>query len=389
MKRVILALLLPIVALFVFAVATANAQTFRSGDTTSVAATETIDGSAFIAGSTVDVAGTIKGDLYCAGQTVTITGRVEGDVLCAGQTITLAGMVTGDARIAGQTISLTGDIEGSLSAAGQTATLGGTSKVGRDALFLGQSVTVVGPVERDLTIASGSTVINAKVGRNLAAEVETLTLGANADVKGSVDYIAPTNLSRSHGANVDGKITYTERKVERRADVAAGFNLAGAIMWWLMLVVSALIFALLFPRELHRTTEPSVGSFPQVLLAVAVGLIAGIVMPIAILLLMATVFALPFALVLLVAWVLILAVSGAFAAYYLGRVIWRTQTNAILTTLIGAAVIATALAVPVLNVLAWFLVVWYGSGAVLIQLKRMAAVPHYDMAVKKTRGRSK
>lgn len=371
-------LLLAVLPVFAFA-AMASAQTFRSGQTANVSASEDIDGSAFVAGSAVDVAGNINGDLYCAGQNITISGDVDGDVMCAGQTVTFSGTATGDVRLAGQTVAINGDVKGSATVAGQTVTIEGGGVIGRDAALFGQSIVINGEVARDVTIGSQSATINTSVGRDVAATLESLTLGKDATIAGTLDYTAPSKLTKDGDATVGGKITYTEQTYEER-QAMPGYNFAGAIMGVLMLVASAVVLALIFPREFHRTTDTSVASASQALLAVAVGLIAGIIMPFVIVLLMITIVGIPLALVLLVAWVLIVALSGAFAAYYLGRILWPSQTNAVLIMLFGAVTIAITLMIPILNVLIWFLAVWYGSGAILLQLKKLAAAPSHDMS---------
>jgi cytoskeletal protein CcmA (bactofilin family) len=355
----------------------ASAQTFRSGENTNIAANETIDGSAWLAGSNIDVAGNINGDLFCAGQNITISGNIDGDVICAGQTVTFSGTVTGDVRLAGQTVTVSGDVDGSVSSAGQTVTLEDRAAVGRDASFAGQSITVNGPIFRDLAIASNSAGIGSRVGRNVTATVGSLTLNSDADIKGGVNYTSPQKLTMSSGAQVDGTVAYTESKHDNQQ--AAGYSFTGILLWSLMLIVSALIFALIFPRELHTTTDEAIASPMNALLAVLVGLVAGIIVPVILIILMITILGIPFAIVALLAWLLILAVSGAFAAYYVGRVVMRRQTNAVLIMLVGAVIVTIALMIPILNVLVWFLAVWFGSGVILLHLKDHMARPHYEM----------
>ncbi len=378
-------LMLTFVSVFVFT-AIASAQTFRTGQSATIPSNETIDGSAFVSGSAVDIAGKINGDLYCAGQNITISGEVDGDVLCAGQTITLSGTVTGSARLAGQTVAISGDVKGSATTAGQTVTLEGTGKVGRDALLLGQSVNLDGQIARDAVIASNSASVSAGVGRNVTANVETLTLNQGASIAGRLDYTSPNKLTKDAGANVVGKTTYNQQKVEQRQH--GGYNIAAVIIWGLMLLVSAIIFVLLFPRELHRATDPALASPAGTFLAIGVGLVAGIVMPIIILLLIITVLGIPFALAVLLAWILILALSGTFAAYFIGRLIWRAQSNAVLIMLAGALVIIILLMIPIVNILVFLLSVWYGTGAIILQLKKLAVAPRYDMRIPKVRSRS-
>ena len=54
----------------------------------SIPAGQVVDGSAYLAGSTVTVQGTINGDLYCGANNVIITGTIEGDVICGANPMT-------------------------------------------------------------------------------------------------------------------------------------------------------------------------------------------------------------------------------------------------------------------------------------------------------------
>ena len=375
MKRIIgilLALLLPIFVM----TAVASAQTFRSGGAPIVATNETVDGSAFLAGATVDVAGKVDGDLYCAGQTITISGEVTGDVICAGQTINFTGTVAGDIRLAGQTVTTGGQITKSATVIGQTITVERQGTIGQDVVLTGQTITVNGTVKRDAVITGGTATLSGKIGRDVTATIDKLTLGGQAVIDGSLDYTSPRLLAMNSGASV-GSINYTHAKTKIEARAAVQLSWLGAFISTLMLVVSALLFVLIFPRALHDTTKESIQTPAQALLAVLVGFIAGIVMPVAFIFLMVTILGIPLAFILLLSWLLILALSGAFSAYYVGRLVWQNQPNAVLSMFIGALILAVLLLIPILNIIVWLFAAWYGSGVILLQLKKTWITPRY------------
>lgn len=372
----VLAILLPVVAL----TGAASAQTFRTGESSGIAKGETVDGSAFMTGSSVDVAGKVNGDLYCAAQTVTISGDISGDVLCAAQTINLTGNVSGDVRLAGQSVTVSGTVAKSASIVGQTVTLEQQGSVGQDAVLVGQTVTLSGPVARDAVVTASAATLEAAVTRNVTANVQNLTLAKGAALGGSLAYSSPHRLTMQQGAKVSGKISYTQTE-QQAPKRASAFGWIAPFLGALMLVVTALLFTLLFPRALHRITLRSVTSQAQTWLAVLVGFIAGIVMPIAVVLLMATVLGIPFAVILLLGWLFTLSLSGVVTAYYLGRLIWRRQPNVILTTLVGSVIIAVLLVIPILNMLVGLLCLWFGAGTVLMELKRRWVSPRYNLGV--------
>jgi len=360
-------------------VAISGAQSFKTGDSLTVASSEVIDGSAYIAGSIIDVAGTIDGDLYCAGENVTISGTVKGDIICAAQTLTFTGTTTGDIRLAGQTVTVGGTVDGSATIAGQTVTLDSKGSIGRDATFAGQNTIIRGEVSRDINVGSETLLLDSIVGRNVTADVNYLKLEAATDVAGVFNYTSPQTFTKADGANIVGPVNYTERNEERTN--AANFDPTGVVIAILMLLVSSIMFALVFPQVLHRVTRNGAASPSQALLSVLVGFIAAIVMPVVIGLLMVTVLGIPFGLVVLLAWCLIVASSGVFAAYYIGRVVWPGQGNIVLATLIGALLISVLLFIPLLNILVVLLSVSYGSGVVLRHLQKYFKAPNYDLKI--------
>lgn len=368
---VLLVLLLPVVAL----TAVAGAQTFRSGQSASVRENETIDSSAWIAGTHVDIAGTVNGDVYCAGQSVKISGTVNGDVICAGEMVTISGEVNGDVRAAGSTVIVGGTVDGSISLLGMTLSTDGDAVIGRDAAFMGSDIFVKGEIGRDVTIGAGNVVIDAAVGRDISAQVEALTLENATVVGGALNYSSPQKVE-TNGAQIAGETNFTKWEKSERDDSPYNFGMMafGAAM----LYVSALISALLLPRALHRSTDSAVKTPTKALLALAIGLAATIVVPVALIMLMFTIFALPFALAALVAWLLVLMASGVVAAYYLGRVVWRKGTNAVGIMAIGALVLVVVGMLPYLGFAVCLLSCWLGTGLILLELKKRMVVPTYD-----------
>jgi len=384
MKLKILSIVILSLTLATFGlVAVSGAQSFRTGDTSTISSSEVIDGSAYIAGSIVDVAGTIDGDLYCAGENVTISGTVKGDIICAAQTLNFTGTTTGDIRLGGQTVTVGGAVDGSATIAGQTITLESKGSIGRDATFAGQNTIIRGEVSRDINVGSETLLLDSTVGRNVTADVNYLKLEAATDVGGVFNYTSPQTFTKADGANIVGAVNYTERSEE--ATSAANFDPTGVVIAILMLLVSSVMFALVFPQVLHNVTRKSVSSPSQALLSVLVGFVAGIVMPVVIGLIMVTILGIPFGIVVLIAWCLIVASSGVFAAYSIGRFMWPSQRNIILATLIGALIISVLLFIPLVNIFVVIVSVSYGSGVVLRYLQKYFKAPNYSLTTTPTK----
>jgi hypothetical protein len=88
-------------------------------------------------------------------------------------------------------------------------------------------------------------------------------------------------------------------------------------------------------------------------------------------LLLATVIGIPLALLFGLIWLVIVLLSGVFAAYLLGELILRGRTNPIWTMLLGAAILILLSFVPFLDILVSLLSLWFGLGTILQQVPRL------------------
>ena len=382
MNRMKLLLLGLLVALPILAgVSVARAQDFHTGNDITVAKGETVDKTFFAAGRTVDIAGKINGDVFCAGQNITISGEVTGDVICAGQTVRVSGTVGGDVRVAGQSVTLSGTIMHNLSAAGQSVVSDSDSIVKGDASIGGQTATLNGSVGRDLAAGSNSLTLNNVVGRDVQVSGQDLTLGGNAKIAGNVIYTSRNQLHREGGAQIAGHITHNlPKQHERHARVGSIFRMSiwFALYMLLAALLVGLVLVLLMPHAFHGASETALHHPGKTLLT---GFIASIVAPIVVILLMFTVVGIPLGVLLLLAWLLVLALAGPFAAYYTGRLLMQKATNAIAIMALGTLVLLLLYFVPILGGIVWFLALWFGLGIILLQAKRLPKQRYDTVAI--------
>jgi hypothetical protein len=91
------------------------------------------------------------------------------------------------------------------------------------------------------------------------------------------------------------------------------------------------------------------------------------------------VFGIPFAILALFVWLVMLGLSGAVAAFYLGRLILGPQgTHALIIMLVGAGVLLVVYFIPVLGGVVTLVALWFGLGMLLLQVPRLPK-PHYDV----------
>ncbi len=137
---------------------------FRTGDTVTIAAGETLPNDLYVFAGTVRVDGTVDGDLIASGGLVDVTGNVTGDVLAAGGSVNITGTVGGDTRIAGGTLSVGGAIKEDLLAAGGQLTVTSSGTVGEDLIAGTGRLTIDGAVTGNVLAQTGTYTKTGTIG---------------------------------------------------------------------------------------------------------------------------------------------------------------------------------------------------------------------------------
>ncbi len=363
-------------------VGVARAQSFKTGDNITVGAKETVDSSLYTAGRNIDIAGQVNGDVFCAGQSVTISGKVDGDVICAGQTVNISGTVTGDVRIAGQSVTMAADVQGNLSAAAQSFSLTSGAKVGRDATVGGSDVTLNGNIGRDLIAGGANVIMSSAVGRNVTSNAENLKIQRRGSIGGNLTYTSANQASIDSQAQIKGASSWNKVQPKQHKTSYSrvfAFQFGFGIVAIISLLAVSLALVLIFPGLFRQTSTRAMAAPFKTLLT---GILAGLAAPVVILALMMTLIGIPLGLLVMLAWMLVLFLSGPFFGYMLGSLILRNQTNAVLVMIVGSLVVLVAYLIPILGLFMLIAVVWMGTGMILREIYHRVPKPIYDVSKK-------
>lgn len=338
-----------------------------ASDAPQVPAGQVVDGSAYLAGNTVTVAGTVQGDLYCGANTVTITGVVEGDVLCGANTLNLSGQVGGDVRLGGNAVTLGGSTAGAATVGASTVTITPDASIGTDLTVGGAQVDLAGSVGRDVRAGAETATISGTVGRNVDGELANLTVADGARVTGHLHYVSDTDATIAPGS-VAGDIRRTDpppQEVYR----GPGFGTwaAVALFWIAGFVVLSVLVALALPRYVRGTSSRTWSDLGMSLLVGFLTFLAA--GPAALLLLVTGIGALA-ALLLWSALGVAMMVGTVLVAHTIGRaVLGHRERNVVGTTALGAVMLAVVGAVPILGPLVVFLAACAGLGMIVRGLR--------------------
>lgn len=330
-------------------------------------------------GGTVTVASnqTVNDDLYSFGSTITIDGTIRGDVVALGGTIRINGTVTGSVNAAGSTITIAGQVDGSMRAAGSAITVDGS--IGKDALLAGSMINLASRarIGRDLNVAAGTLNLNGYVGRNVAADVQTLHVGSTATVQGALRYGNRADVVP--GAALRGPITHTQFGAQWPGTWqvwTTGIWPAMLVFAWLRGFISLAVLGMLFllvASRYSRRTEMTLATRPWASLGIGLGVLIGV--PIAIgLAFIVGVFVGGWwlALLALAIYVLAIALSIPVTGLFVGR--WLLQRAGAHNTwpgarlILGLTLLMLASLVPILGALVIFLAVLCGLGTLALSL---------------------
>lgn len=365
-------------AVGVASTASAGAVYIAQENGTSVVSSDTtVDGSAYIAGSSVRVSGTVNGDVYCAGNSITIDGTVTGDVLCAGNTITIDGSVKGDVRLAGAIVQLSGAVEGNASIFAAVARIDDSAKVAGDLNGGAGTLTIDGIVGRDMAMNAGALTLNGMIGRDVMANLGGVTFGDDASVIGTFAYSANTELVVPEGV-VGGETTFTQMTQQKSASVQQAKFAWMFFIGIVSVAILAMLGAAVIPRYVHRAGSVSWSRFG---LAAVVGLTFIIVAPMAALLLAITGIGMYAAYVVFILWLLVMAAAPIPFAYFIGTKLYGSRSNNVLMrATAGSLVLMIALVLPVLNILVFMIMIVAGVGLFLLRVPSLYEGSPYIVA---------
>lgn len=346
------------------------AAEYRFSENPSVNADETIADDVYLGGGNVSSAGAIEGDLWIGGGSVVVNSAVSADLTAAGGNLSVLGAVGDDARVAGGNLLIQSRVGDDLHAAGGQVTVAGEG-VGGDATIGGGMVRLDAPVTGDVMVGGGNVYLNSTVDGDVVVDAETLTLGSEANIAGSLLYTASSELTQEDGAVVTGETVFNERTPSARPEpetvMAAGAS-AVILGQFLALLVSALLLGLIFNRFAVTLVQKATN---RPFSSLGLGLVLLAALPVISVLLLMTLIGIPlgilglisFVALMLVGWILVPIVLGSLLSNYFFKtgtaVTWKT-------ILLGAVVYSLLGLVPLLGWLVQILALFMTLGAIVV-----------------------
>lgn len=309
-----------------FAPTLALGATIKTGDEVSIKKGNDIQDDLYIAGNNISVDSIIFGDLVTAGGNVIISENVSEDITAVGGTITILGNSSGDVRVLGGNILINGDVADDLIVIGGSVTVSPDVSIGGDLIVTGGQASIDGNVVGNVKITGGTATIGGHINGNVKASVdESLTINKGAIIDGNLEYGAKKSdaLKIEDGAVVTGQTIFKEISTAKK-EGAKNFIMAtigiAIILKLITLIIVALVLTWLFKNFSNSVIKEAIKNPLQML---GKGFVTLVIVPIASILLMVTLFGAPLGIAALLFYGVLVILSCVYAGVLVG--VWANQ----------------------------------------------------------------
>lgn len=321
----------------------------------------------YAAGGTVDIDATVDGDVTAVGGNMFIGRGIEGDLMAAGGSINIQGMIKDDVRTAGGDIHVDAAIGDDLLASGGTLRVSPDSTIGGNAWLSGGDVNMGGTVSRDLFIGAGQIRISGTVHGNAELNGGDIHIMEGARIDGDLTYSSPRQAIIDPGAQISGKVTFTEAEWEWDHQ-QQGYG----VFFVISMIIASVVLLLIFPRYTLSSTD-RVRSDPWK--SVGVGFIFLVLTPILAFMLMAVVLGVWIGLAILAVYFVAILLGLLIAFFFVGdwgaRLFKRdisTRGRRILSVILAIILLGFVELIPLIGSVLIFVLLLLGVGASMLQL---------------------
>ncbi len=353
------------------ATAAVAAPTFLAPEDGSVTINQPLGDDLYAAGSNVIINKPIQGDLIATGGTIDVDANVSGDVLVFGGTVIIRGNVGDDVRIAGGQVSIYGAVGDDLLIGGGTVSLGSAAVIKGDVLVGAGNLTLDGKVLGSARVAADTVALKGTISGNAEVRAgDSLTMSEKARVGGTLKYWAETE--NSDFAKNAGKVEFHKaisKHMSKLGVIGAFAGMALFVTFWklLGLLIMGAVLILLFPKYMPKVAGDIRKNHWTTL---GYGLLAMVLVPLAMVVLAVTVVGIPLAILLGIIYALVLVAGTVNGSYYIGQLLVRNDKTAwaqLGGMLVGTLIFGLLAFIPVVGWIAGLWIMLLGLGGVIAE----------------------
>lgn len=302
-------------------------------------------------------------NLLYAGNNAVNSASAKGLMFSFGNRMEIQG--EGEYSIAAANIlEIHGITQKDLFAAGNLIHLAEDAKIGRDVYLAGNEVRISSNLSGNLAAtASKITFSNVTIDGDVNLAAEQIIFNENVSIRGTLVYNDDAKVSGLDHAAIANVETYIDAEAEVTAAelwTAQAIEAAGTF-------IIALILIIVFPRLKERiATESTIQRFGSNFLS---GLGFLVLVPILSIFLMISILGMKAGLLLLVAWFLLVCLTGVFTGMWLGYLVveklLRSRAPFVVEAAVGILILGCLALIPGVDMIAPFVSVIFGTGLIV------------------------
>lgn len=331
------------------------------------------NGDVLTAGDHVSISDSVPGDVMAAAGDVDFDGMAGGSLLAAAGDVYARGRVDGSIRAGGGAVRIASSVGRNVTAVGGSVELGPEAVVQRNAYLGGGAVTLDGSVGGDAYVAGEAVTVNGHVGGDLRVECERLTIGPSARIEGELRYRLSDDgtVVISTQAAIAGGAEELEPREERDGLLFPMFRVLAFLLFGAVVVA-------VFPRRVLELVPPM---HDRPLAAAGMGLLWGILTPVFIVVVAATVLGIPLAIAAGMLFGIVLYAAPIPPSLWLGSAILQGRDltirhGAVLSFLAGGFTIAFLGVLPIVGWVVRLIATLLGLGAVVMVVREAGPTRH-------------
>ena len=361
MKKKIFLILIMLLGLVAIPVHAEGPTHFFADD--NVIVDEEINKTAFVAGNSVKFSSQVDGMSFVAGNIVSINSSQD-YLFAAGNNVTLDGITAKDAFVAGNFLTV------------EASTI-------RDLYIAGTNMTINTDITGDLYAIGTNLIINGKVEGDVYVATDSLSIGKDAVIAGTLRYPDDAHLEVKESAVINNSEPYegaTTTKVDTpKIDikvnpfaVIAGKLLGALYRFIAMFIIAVILLAL--NKGAFESIKKEKQEFGSIALTALLGFAFLILFPIAAIMVMCTVVGLPLGIVALTIYSILIYLSIIPTAYYFGNLVFgKSIKNRFLLMLVSLVLLYLIRLIPFIGGLISFISLIFGLGMYTILMKNSIA----------------
>jgi hypothetical protein len=338
----------------------------------------------YLLGFDIDFNNFFENDLALIGGSTKIDGAIFGDLLSIGGETHLAGEIFGDSRLIGGDVIITGNTTGDLVVVGGKVSTEENAILNGDTFIVAGEVWLEGEVLDDIRIIAGEVHVKARFLGNVEITSQKVFIEDGTEVNEKFIYFAPNRAQMGSDIKIKSRIDYNQIQSINENQLIKKTILSFISFWsvikFLATLFTAFILVYVFRIFSQRVSFLAINKFWK---AFFLGIFSILLIPIATIILLASLFAMPIAGILFFSYLILLILVPPVSGIILGHYIQRLRNKGkkveidFVSTALGIVILTFLYLIPIAGPIIRTIFTILTFGAMVMYYSNMITLKKY------------